>query len=137
MPYIAQVGVGKLARLSVFGGDYPTRDGTGIRDYIHVVDLANAHLKALQALSPKFGCRAHNIGTGHSVLEMVKAFEVASGVSIPYSIKARRPGDVAECFADPSLSAEELGWHAQFGLDQMMQDQWRWQSQNPNGYQNS
>lgn len=136
MPYIAQVGVGKLDKLSVWGNDYDTPDGTGIRDYIHVVDLANAHIKALQVLSPTHGCHAYNIGTGqgYSVLEMIAAFEHASGVAIPYQIQARRPGDIAICYADPTHSKTALGWQAQFGLDQMMQDHWQWQSNNPNGY---
>lgn len=135
MPYIAQVGVGKLACLSVFGDDYDTPDGTGVRDYIHVMDLAQAHLLALKALKQGSGCNAYNIGTGegYSVLQMVAAFERASGVKIPYEIKARRPGDIASCYADPSLSAKALGWRAQFGLDQMMEDQWCWQSKNPDG----
>lgn len=136
MPFIAQVGVGKLERLAVFGDDYDTPDGTGVRDYIHVVDLADAHIKALQALNPQHGCQAYNIGTGqgYSVLEMVKAFEHASGVEIPYKIQARRPGDIAQCYADPSMSSEKLGWQAKFGLDEMMRDQWKWQSNNPEGY---
>lgn len=136
MPYIAQVATGKLPELSVYGNDYPTRDGTGIRDYIHVVDLARAHLKALESLSPGVGCRAHNIGTGtgYSVLEMIKAFEKASGKDVPYNIVDRRPGDIAECYADPALSLKELNWHAEYGLDEMMRDQWRWQSKNPVGY---
>lgn len=142
MPYIAQVGVGKLDELAVFGDDYPTPDGTGVRDYIHVVDLAKAHIKALQALftggaeSPSHGCQAYNIGTGvgYSVLQMVKAFERASGKTIKYQIKPRRTGDVATCYADTGKSAELLDWQAEFGLDQMMEDGWRWQSNNPNGY---
>jgi len=136
MPFIAQVGVGKLKELSVFGNDYSTIDGTGVRDYIHVVDLARAHLKALESLNPDFGCRAHNVGTGHgySVLEMVKAFEQASGKPIPYVIKPRRSGDVAESYADPNLSVSELNWKAEFGLEEMMRDQWNWQSNNPDGY---
>lgn len=136
MPYIAQVAIGKLEQLTVFGGDYPTRDGTGVRDYIHVVDLARAHIKALQSLLPGVGCRAHNIGTGqgYSVLEMIKAFELASGKQIPYSIQARRSGDIAECYADPALSIAELDWQSEYDLTQMMQDQWNWQSNNPNGY---
>ena len=136
MPYIAQVAVGKLQKLSVFGGDYSTRDGTGIRDYIHVVDLAKAHLKALQSLSQGVGCREYNIGTGHgySVLEMIEAFEKASGMKVPYAVVDRRLGDIAECYADPTLSNSELGWRAEFGLDEMMRDQWNWQSKNPDGY---
>ena len=136
MPYIAQVGVGKLKQLSVWGNDYDTPDGTGVRDYIHVVDLANAHLKALQALNSQHACKAYNIGTGqgYSVLEMLAAFERASGVEIPYEIKARRSGDIATCYADPSNSKTSLGWQAEFDLDRMMQDHWRWQSNNPDGY---
>lgn len=137
MPFIAQVGVGKLERLSVFGDDYNTPDGTGVRDYIHVVDLANAHLKALQALNDSHGCCAYNIGTGrgYSVLEMIKAFEQASGVNIPYRIEGRRAGDIAECYASPELSRQKLGWQAEYDLSQMMADQWNWQSHNPEGYQ--
>jgi len=136
MPYIAQVAIGKLAKLSVYGNDYATHDGTGVRDYIHVVDLARAHLKALESLSAGVGCRAHNIGTGtgYSVLEMIRAFEKASGKKVPHSIVDRRPGDIAECYADPKLSFEELGWRADYGLDEMMRDQWNWQSNNPDGY---
>lgn len=136
MPYIAQVGVGKLKRLSVYGNDYETPDGTGVRDYIHVVDLANAHVKALAVLTDGHGCKSYNIGTGqgYSVLEMVAAFERASGKEIPYVIEPRRAGDIAECYADPRLSAQKLNWEAEYGLDQMMEDQWRWQSNNPDGY---
>ena len=136
MPYIAQVGVGRLACLSVYGNDYDTPDGTGLRDYIHVVDLADVHVKALQGLTSGHGCQAYNVGTGraYSVLEMVQAFERASGHTIPYEIKARRKGDIASCYADPSKAAEELGWRAQYGLSEMMADLWRWQSSNPNGY---
>ena len=136
MPYIAQVGVGRRASLAVFGDDYDTPDGTGVRDYIHVVDLAAAHIKALQKLSPEQHCQAYNIGTGkgYSVLEMVKAFEKASGVEIPYQVQPRRAGDIAQCFADPSLSNKELDWRAEHDLDQMMADQWNWQSNNPDGY---
>jgi len=136
MPYISQVGVGRLDCLSVYGDDYDTPDGTGVRDYIHVSDLASAHLKALQALSPEHGCQAYNIGTGrgYSVLEMVKAFERASGQTIKYKIVPRRAGDIASCYADTRKSAEKLGWQAEYDLDRMMQDLWRWQSNNPNGY---
>ena len=136
LPFIAQVGVGKLDRLSIFGNDYASPDGTGVRDYIHVCDLANAHLSALQALSDDHGCEAYNIGTGrgYSVLEMVAAFERASGVEIPYSIEPRRSGDVAQCYANTDLSAARLGWRADYDLEQMMADQWRWQSGNPDGY---
>lgn len=137
LPYIAQVAVGKLERLAVFGNDYPTVDGSGVRDYIHVVDLAKAHIKALQSLGSDFGCRAHNIGTGqgYSVLEMIKAFELASGQAIPYDIVERRKGDIAECYADTTLSFTELGWRAEFGLTEMMEHHWNWQRGNPNGYE--
>lgn len=137
MPYIAQVGVGRLNCLSVYGDDYDTPDGTGLRDYIHVVDLADVHVKALQALHSKHGCQAYNVGTGtaYSVLDMVKAFERASGQVIPYEIKARRKGDIASCYANTDKAADQLGWRARYGLDEMMSDLWRWQSANPNGYQ--
>jgi len=137
MPFIAQVAVGKLPQLSVFGDDYDTPDGTGVRDYIHVVDLARAHVLALQGLDKHQGCNEYNIGTGkgYSVLEMVRAFEQASGVAVPYEIKGRRSGDIAECYADPSLSAKAIGWKAEYDLDKMVQDNWRWQEANPNGYE--
>jgi len=136
MPYITQVAVGRLPRLRVFGNDYPTPDGTGVRDYIHVVDLALGHLKALEALDKISGCDAVNLGTGqgYSVLEMVRAFEKASGREIPYEIAPRRPGDVASCYADPSKAAKMLQWQAQRGVGEMCRDAWRWQSQNPAGY---
>jgi UDP-glucose 4-epimerase len=136
MPYVAQVAVGKLACLSVFGNDYPTPDGTGVRDYIHVVDLAKGHLAALAALERQGGLLTVNLGTGqgYSVLEMVKAFEVASGRPVPYRIAPRRAGDIATCYADPTLAAELLGWCAELGLDAMCADAWRWQSGNPNGF---
>lgn len=136
MPYIALVAVGKLERLSVFGNDYPTPDGTGVRDYIHVVDLAKGHLAALAALERQGGLLTVNLGTGrgYSVLEMVRAFEQASGREVPYRIAPRRPGDVATCFADPSLAAELLGWRAEKGLEEMCADAWRWQSANPDGF---
>lgn len=136
LPYIAQVGVGKLDKLSVYGNDYNTPDGTGVRDYIHVCDLADAHIKALQAQNAEHGCQAYNIGTGegYSVLEIIKAFEQASGVTIPFEVKPRRAGDVASSYADPSHSENALAWKAQYGLDQMMEDHWRWQSNNPEGY---
>lgn len=138
LPYISQVAIGKLPKLSVFGGDYPTPDGTGVRDYIHVVDLANGHLKAIEALALSKQGRVitTNLGTGsgYSVLEMIKAFEKASQKAVAYAISARRPGDIAECYADPAHAARELGWTASLGLEEMMTDAWRWQSQNPNGY---
>ncbi len=137
VPYIAQVAVGKLDKLSVFGNDYPTPDGTGVRDYIHVVDLARGHLKALEKIDDKPGVVAYNLGTGqgYSVLEMIAAFERVSARTIAYEIVARRPGDIAECYADPGFAARELGWSAQFGLERMLEDSWRWQSKNPKGYQ--
>jgi len=135
MPYITQVAIGKLPKLRVFGDDYDTKDGTGVRDYIHVVDLAKGHIKALEALD-KPQCEAFNLGTGrgYSVLEMVKAFEEASGVKIPYEITARREGDVATCYADATKAKEVLKWSAKRDLKQMCEDSWRWQSKNPNGY---
>lgn len=136
MPYISQVAVGKLEQLSVFGDDYPTHDGTGVRDYIHVVDLALGHLKALEKLEDKPGLVVYNLGTGKgsSVLDMVKAFEKASGKKVPYTITDRRPGDIAECYADPSKAEKELGWKAEHDIEEMCEDTWRWQSKNPNGY---
>lgn len=136
MPYIAQVAVGKLEKLRVFGKDYETPDGTGVRDYIHVVDLADAHLKALNALQPEHGCLAYNIGTGrgYSVLEALNAFSTACGKDIPHEFAARRPGDIASCYADPAFSESTLGWTAQYDLNAMVTDTWRWQSQNPDGY---
>ncbi|MES1925704.1 UDP-glucose 4-epimerase GalE [Salinisphaera sp. T31B1] len=136
LPYITQVGVGRLPRLSVYGGDYPTRDGTGVRDYIHVMDLARGHLAALDALKARQGVQTWNLGTGHgySVLEMIEAFERASGRPLPYDIVARRPGDVAECWANVEKAERELGWRASHGLDEIMRDAWRWQSDNPQGY---
>jgi UDP-glucose 4-epimerase len=136
IPYISQVAAGKLEKLSVFGGDYDTLDGTGVRDYIHVVDLAKGHVKALQALENRPQVLTVNLGTGngYSVLEMVKAFENASGKTVPYQIVDRRPGDIATCYADPVYAAEKLGWKAEYGLDEMCEDTWRWQSQNPDGY---
>ncbi|MBO5199076.1 MAG: UDP-glucose 4-epimerase GalE [Lachnospiraceae bacterium] len=138
MPYITQVAVGKLARLGVFGNDYDTHDGTGVRDYIHVVDLAIGHVKAIQKIEgQKGGVLTYNLGTGngYSVLDMVKSFEKASGVTIPYEIKERRPGDIATCYADPTKAKEELGWEAVRGLEEMCEDSWRWQKNNPNGYE--
>jgi len=136
LPYIAQVAVGRLQQLSVYGNDYPTKDGTGVRDYIHVVDLALGHLAALEKLKAANGFEAVNLGTGngYSVLEMVQAFEKASGRSVPYQFVPRRPGDIAVCYADPSYARESLGWTAKRDLATMMTDAWRWQSQNPNGY---
>jgi len=136
MPYITQVAVGKLEQLSVFGDDYPTHDGTGVRDYIHVVDLAVGHLKALQKLEENPGVVTYNLGTGqgYSVLDVVKAFEEASGQEIPYKITDRRPGDIASCYADPSKAEKELGWSTQYELVDMCKHSWNWQSQNPNGY---
>lgn len=136
MPYITKVAVGKLEKLSVFGNDYNTPDGTGVRDYIHVVDLANGHLKALAKLETNPGLVIYNLGTGkgYSVLDMVKAFSKACGKDIPYVIVPRRPGDVAMCYADATKAKEELGWEAKYDLDRMCADSWRWQSNNPNGY---
>lgn len=136
LPYISQVAVGRLSALSVFGDDYPTPDGTGVRDYIHVVDLAVGHLKALARIAEHSGVSVYNLGTGqgYSVLEMVKAFEQASGQPVPFNISPRRAGDIAECWADPAKALAELGWQAERGLEQMMIDAWRWQSQNPEGF---
>ena len=136
LPYVAQVAVGRLKELNVFGNDYPTPDGTGIRDYIHVVDLAIGHLRAIEKLAEKPGFKFYNLGTGngYSVLQIVKAFEAASGQKVPYVIKPRRPGDIAECWADPALAAKELHWKAERGIEKMCEDLWRWQSQNPNGF---
>jgi len=136
LPYIAQVAVGKLPELAVFGHDYPTHDGTGVRDYIHVVDFAEGHLRALDALDTCSGAHVWNLGTGqgYSVLDMVRAFEDASGKLVPYRIAPRRPGDIATCYADPTKAARELGWKAKRGLPEMMRDAWRWQQMNPNGY---
>ena len=136
MPYVSQVAVGKLAQLSVFGDDYNTHDGTGVRDYIHVVDLAQGHLKALDKLESLPGIVTYNLGTGngYSVLDMVKAFSKASGREVAYKIVDRRPGDVAMCYADASKANRELGWEAKFDVVDMCRDTWRWQSENPNGY---
>ncbi len=136
MPYIAQVAVGRRAQLSVFGGDYPTPDGTGVRDYIHVVDLARGHVAALNKLAGLAGVHTWNLGTGRgvSVLEMVRAFEAASGRPVPYQIVERRAGDVAQCWADPARAAADLGWRAEYDLARMCADAWRWQSGNPEGY---
>lgn len=136
MPFITQVATGKREKLSVFGDDYNTPDGTGVRDYIHVEDLANGHLKALQKLTNNVGLVTYNLGTGqgYSVLEMVKAFEQQSGQSVPYQIAPRRSGDIAACYADPELAAKELDWRAEKGLEDMCRDSWNWQSKNPDGY---
>ena len=138
MPYISQTAVGKREKLSIFGGDYDTPDGTGVRDYIHVVDLARGHLNAIEALEakPEGHVLIVNLGTGqgYSVLDMVHAFEKASGRSVPYEIVARRAGDIATCYADPALAKKLLNWQAEYGVDQMCEDTWRWQSQNPDGY---
>ena len=136
MPYVTQVAVGKLKELGVFGNDYDTPDGTGVRDYIHVVDLADGHVKAIKKIVDKAGLCIYNLGTGHgvSVLELVKSFEKVNGVKIPYKIKDRRPGDIATCYADPKKAYEELGWKAKYDIDDMCRDSWNWQSHNPNGY---
>ena len=137
MPYVAQVAVGKLEKLRVFGGDYPTPDGTGVRDYIHVVDLAQGHLKALDALVSLEKGFVVNLGTGqgYSVIEVVKAFEQASGRPVPYEIVARRPGDISECYANPATAEKLIGWKAQFGIERMCVDHWRWQEKNPRGFE--
>lgn len=137
VPYITQVAIGKLPELSVFGDDYSTRDGTGIRDYIHVVDLAAGHLKAIEKLRSNPGVVTYNLGTGrgYSVLEVVSAFERASEKKIPYKIVGRRPGDIASCYADPAKANKELGWSAERDINEMCADAWRWQSNNPNGYE--
>ncbi|MFV8781077.1 UDP-glucose 4-epimerase GalE [Microbulbifer sp. SA54] len=142
LPYVAQVAVGRLPQLQVFGDDYPTPDGTGVRDYIHVVDLARGHLAALhrmQQVDASSGCHTYNLGTGRgsSVLEIVRAFAEVSGREIPYAIVPRRPGDIAECYADPAYAEQELGWRAEYDLNRMVEDTWRWQSNNPNGYRES
>ena len=137
MPYITKVAVGQLEKLRVFGNDYPTHDGTGVRDYIHVVDLADGHVKALKKLETNPGLVTYNLGTGkgYSVLDVVNAFSKACGKEIPYEIVARRPGDIATCYADPTKANEELGWKAERGIDEMCEDSWRWQSNNPKGYE--
>lgn len=136
LPYISQVAIGKLQQLSVFGSDYPTHDGTGVRDYIHVVDLAIGHLKALDRHENDAGLHIYNLGTGtgYSVLDMVHAFEKVNNIKIPYRLTDRRPGDIATCYSDPSLALKELGWKTERGLEQMMKDTWNWQKNNPNGY---
>lgn len=137
MPYISQVAVGKLEKVNVFGIDYETIDGTGVRDYIHVVDLAKGHLRALEKVMGKSGVDIYNLGTGqgYSVLEMIAGFERVAGRSIPYQIAARRPGDIAVCFADTQKANTELNWAAERGIEEMCEDSWRWQSSNPNGYE--
>lgn len=136
LPYISQVAVGKLQQLSVFGSDYDTHDGTGVRDYIHVVDLAVGHLKALQKHQNDAGFHVYNLGTGtgYSVLDMVKAFESANGIQVPYKLVDRRPGDIAVCYSNPQKAFDQLGWKTEHDLTQMMQDTWNWQKNNPNGY---
>ena len=139
VPYIAQVAVGKLEKLRVFGNDYPTPDGTGVRDYIHVVDLAKGHIAALEKLKTGCGYFVCNLGTGrgYSVLDVLHAYEKACGKTLPYEITARRSGDIAECYADPTKAREELGWEAKLGIDEMCASSWKWQSMNPNGYRNN
>ena len=136
LPFVAQVAVGRLPQLQVFGDDYPTPDGTGVRDYIHVVDLARGHLAALQWLAANTGVLTVNLGTGrgYSVLDMVRAFAAASGREIPYRVGPRRPGDIAACWADPALAQKVLGWKAELGIEAMCRDSWRWQQGNPHGY---
>ena len=136
LPYVAQVAIGKLQCLGVFGNDYDTPDGTGVRDYIHVVDLARGHVKAIEKFRENKGVLIYNLGTGHgySVLEVVHAFEKACGKKIPYEIKPRREGDIATCYCNPQKAAEELGWKAEYGIEEMCADSWKWQSMNPNGY---
>ena len=138
VPYIAQVAVGKLEKLHVFGNDYPTPDGTGVRDYIHVVDLARGHVAALKKLATNCGLFVCNLGTGkgYSVLEVLHAYEKACGKTLPYVIDPRRPGDIAICYADPTKARDELGWVAQYGIEDMCASSWKWQSMNPNGYKN-
>ncbi|MFJ7728170.1 UDP-glucose 4-epimerase GalE [Neobacillus sp. NPDC097160] len=139
VPFITRVAVGELKELTIFGGDYPTKDGTGVRDYIHVVDLALGHLKALEKSVSTTGVNTYNLGTGkgYSVLEMVDAFENTCGIKIPYTIAQRRPGDVAVCYADPIKAKQELGWGAEKGIEEMCRDSWEWQAKNPNGYKDN
>ena len=136
LPYVAQVAIGKLPQIGVFGNDYDTPDGTGVRDYIHVVDLARGHVKALAKLAPGSGVSVYNLGTGngYSVLDVIHAFEKACGHALPYEIKPRRPGDIAACYAKCDKAKAELGWEAEYGIEEMCADSWRWQSQNPDGY---
>lgn len=137
MPYITQVAIGKRPELGVFGSDYDTHDGTGVRDYIHVCDLAAGHVCALKAIQRNCGLGIYNLGTGHgySVLDVVKAFEKANGVPVKYSLQPRRPGDIATCYCDPTKAKAELGWEAQYGIEEMCRDSWNWQKNNPNGYE--
>lgn len=137
MPYITQVAIGRRSELGVFGNDYDTPDGTGVRDYIHVVDLARGHVSALSAIEKKCGLAIYNLGTGHgySVLDVVKAFEKATNMKVPYKIQPRRPGDIATCYSDPQKADRELGWTAQYDLEDMCRDAWNWQKNNPNGYE--
>ena len=136
MPYITQVAIGKRAELGIFGNDYPTPDGTGVRDYIHVVDLAKGHVAAIKVIGMQSGVSIYNMGTGrgYSVLEMVNAFSKVNGVEIPYSFKLRRQGDIATCYCNPAKAKAELGWEAQYGIDEMVRDSWNWQKKNPQGY---
>ncbi|MCR5701424.1 MAG: UDP-glucose 4-epimerase GalE [Lachnospiraceae bacterium] len=136
LPYVAQVAIGKLECVGVFGNDYDTPDGTGVRDYIHVVDLALGHVKAIDKIKENPGVKIYNLGTGngYSVLDVIKAFSKACGHDVPYQIKPRRPGDIATCYSDASLAKKELGWEAQYGIEEMCADSWKWQSMNPNGY---
>ena len=136
MPYITQVAIGKLEKLPILGDDYDTPDGTGVRDYIHVVDLAKGHVKALQAIEKRCGVETYNLGTGngYSVLEIVKAFEKANSITIPFTIEDRRPGDIDSCYSNPRKAEKQLGWKAEFGITEMCRDSWNWQKKNPNGY---
>ncbi|MBR6223425.1 MAG: UDP-glucose 4-epimerase GalE [Lachnospiraceae bacterium] len=136
LPYVAQVAIGKLPEVGVFGNDYDTPDGTGVRDYIHVVDLAIGHVKAIDKIKENPGVKIYNLGTGngYSVLDVIKAFSKACGHEVPYQIKPRRPGDIATCYADASLAKKELGWEAKYGIEDMCADSWKWQSMNPGGY---
>ena len=136
LPYVAQVAIGKLECVGVFGNDYDTPDGTGVRDYIHVVDLAKGHVKAIDKIKENPGVKIYNLGTGngYSVLDVIKAYSKACGHDVPYVIKPRRPGDIATCYADASLAKKELGWEAEYGIDDMCADSWKWQSMNPDGY---
>ena len=137
LPYVTQVAIGKLAQLSVFGSDYSTVDGTGVRDYIHVVDLAKGHLAALDYLKGPVGCHVWNLGTGqgYSVLQIIEAFEKATGVNVPYKLVERRAGDIAECWSNPAKAKDELGWEAGYGLEDMMRHSWKWQKGNPEGFE--